>query len=134
MRGKAYELKKLSENSLHQHKASKHVSKLDYTWTDRLLSNQGRCNVHTLKLINNKLESFLVFATNSTRVLQFWFSVIKIKFKNTEPIFCHPQVHFLKVLLHGGFQLFQIIMLFVLLSCFYSHFFKIVISVWCTVM
>ena len=38
------------------------------------------------KLINNELESFLLFATNSKCVPQFWLSVTKIKSNNTEPI------------------------------------------------
>ena len=38
------------------------------------------------KLINNELESSLLFATNSKCVPQFWLSVTKIKSNNTEPI------------------------------------------------
>ena len=37
---KQIELKKLSQNSLCQHKASKDVLKLEYTWTDSFLNNQ----------------------------------------------------------------------------------------------
>ena len=36
------ELRKLSENNLCQGKASDNASKLDYTWTDSFLNNQGR--------------------------------------------------------------------------------------------
>ena len=32
-----------------------------------------------IKLVNNELESFLVFAISSTPVLQIWLSVKKIK-------------------------------------------------------
>ena len=41
---------------------------------------------HIFKLINNEFEPFLVFATSSTCVPQFWLSVIKIKSNNTDPI------------------------------------------------
>ena len=50
------------------------------------LEKKNKTRNHILNPIHNELESFLVFTTSSTCVPQFWFSVIKIKSNNTEPI------------------------------------------------